>query len=92
MTPHTDLFGEPVRDFATDALGFLIAYAKRSRGQAFSPEEVIHAASMAGIQPHDGRKWGSVFSTASKEGYIRPEGLFRRYSSNGSMRPGWVGV
>lgn len=87
-----DLFGEPIRDFDTDALGFLISYARKCRNQAFSPEDVISAASMAGIQAHDGRKWGSVFSTASKEGYIRPEGLFRRSSSNGSLRPGWIGI
>lgn len=89
---NTDLFGDEIRSFETDAYGFLIAFAKRMRGQAFNPEEVIFAASEAGIQPLDGRKWGSVFAQASKDGYIRPEGLFRRVTSNGSMRPGWVGV
>lgn len=72
-----------------DAYGFLENYAKKTC-EPFSPEEVIHAAEQAGIVFQEKRAWGTVFSTASKDGLIRRAGLFPRSSSNGSVRPGWV--
>jgi len=37
--------------------------------------------------------WGGVFAQAAREGYIRrSEQLFPRTMSNGSLRPGWMGV
>ena len=94
MTPQTDLFGEPVRSFELDAFGFLIAYAKRSRGQPFCAEDVTVAALEAGIAPlSDLRQWGSIFSQASRDGYIRrSDVLFKRSMGNGSLAPGWVAV
>jgi len=49
MTPQsTDLFGAPVRSFEQDAEGFLIAYARKCKGQSFSAEDVTTAALAAG--------------------------------------------
>ena len=94
MTPKaTDLFGSPVRSFEQDAEGFLIAYACKCRGQSFSAEDVTTAALAAGIQPIDLRRWGTVFSQAAKDGYIRrSEVLFRRSMGNGTLAPGWTSV
>lgn len=40
-----------------------------------------------------GRAWGAVFIQAAREGYIRRSTeLFSRTTSNGSVRPGWVGL
>lgn len=87
-----DLFGEvPKQD--VDALGFLIKFARKRKGQAFSPEEVTLGAMDKGIVFADLRAWGGVFAQAAREGYIRrSEQLFPRTMSNGSLRPGWVGV
>lgn len=75
----------------TDALGFLIRWARRHRREPFSPEDVITAAAVAGIEFDEARQWGAVFKQAAKDGYIRRAGLFPRASSNHSVRPGWVG-
>jgi hypothetical protein len=94
MTVQLSIFGgapEPVRCFEQDAYGFLIAYAARNRGQAFSSEDVTLAALEAGLQPVDLRRWGSIFSQAAREGHIRrSEVLFPRSMGNGSLAPGWV--
>ena len=75
-----------------DALGYLIRFAKRSKGRAFSPEAVVQSAAQKGIAFDDLRAWGSVFTQAAREGHIRrSEQLFSRATSNGSVRPGWVG-
>lgn len=86
-----DLFGEvPKQD--VDALGFLIKFARKRKGQAFSPEEVTLGALEKGISFSDLRAWGGVFAQAAREGYIRrSQELFPRTMSNGSLRPGWVG-
>jgi hypothetical protein len=91
--PQTDLFGAPVRSFEQDAEGFLIAYARKCKGQSFSSEDVTTAALAAGIEPIDLRRWGTVFSQAAKDGYIRrSEVLYRRSMGNGTLAPGWIGV
>lgn len=84
---------EPVRCFEQDAYGFLVAYAKRNKGQPFSSEDVTLAALEVGIAPQDLRSWGSIFSQAARDGFIRrSEVLFPRSRGNGSLAPGWVGV
>lgn len=96
MNAQLSIFGgepEPVRSFEQDAYGFLIAFAKRNRGQSFCSEDVTLAALEAGIAPQDLRSWGSVFSQAARDGFIRrSEVLFPRSRGNGSLAPGWVGV
>lgn len=79
--------------FEADALGFLIAYAKRRPGQSFSAEDVTLAALQSGLAPVELRSWGAVFVQAAREGYIRrSDVLFRRSLGNGTLAPGWVGV
>lgn len=90
---HLDLFGEPIRKTDTDALGFLIRYAKASKGESFSSEHVTVAAQAVGIEFQEQRSWGAVFTQAAREGYIRrSDVLFSRSFGNGSLAPGWVGV
>ena len=86
-----DLFGT-VPKYETDALSYLIIFAHKNRGRAFSPEEVTLGAMNKGIAFADLRAWGGVFATAARDGYIRRSvELFPRAMSNGSLRPGWVG-
>jgi hypothetical protein len=90
-----DLFGDLIepRCFEADALGFLIAYAKRSKGQPFSAEDVTTAGLYAGVAPADLRAWGPVFAQAAREGYIRRSDVpYRRAFGNGTLALGWVGV
>ena len=91
---QTNLFGEPEkRSVDTDALGFLINFARRNRGQSFSAEMVTLSAMDSGIVFDEMRAWGTVFTTAAREGYIRrSDVLFARQLGNGSLSPGWVGV
>lgn len=92
MNLDNDLFGEPIRKTDTDALGFLIRYAQTHRGESFSSEHVTLAALDAGISFQEMRSWGSVFTQAAKDGYIRrSDVLFSRSMGNGSLAPGWVG-
>lgn len=94
MNMQLSIFGgepEPIRCFEQDAYSFLIAYAKRSRGQSFSSEDVTLAALDSGLAPMDLRAWGSIFTQAAREGYIRrSEVLFKRSMGNGSLAPGWI--
>lgn len=77
----------------TNHLGVVIAYSRLVKGQAFSPEEVIAWGNELGITFHDARSWGGVFIQAHQGGWIKPsKEMFRRASSNGSKRPGWIGV
>lgn len=95
MNTQLNIFGgsEPVRSFEQDAYGFLVDYARRCRGQSFSSEDVTLAALQAGLQPSDLRAWGSVFTQAARDGYIRrSDQLFRRSMGNNSLAPGWVGI
>jgi len=94
-TSQHDLFGAPPapRSFDKDALGFLIAYARKHRGRPFSAEHVTLAAQEKGIAPSDLRAWGAVFTTAARDGHIRrSDVLFQRSMGNGSLSPGWVAV
>ncbi len=80
-------------DFDKDALGFLISFAKRRKGQSFSAEQVTLAAMDKGIAPGDLRVWGKVFVQAAKAGYIRRSNeVFARQMGNGTLTLGWVGV
>lgn len=48
---------------------------------------------LRGLAPTDLRRWGTVFSPAAKDGYIRrSEVLFRRSMGNGTLAPGWTAV
>ena len=94
QTSQHDLFGAAPapRRFDQDALGFLISFARKHKGQPFSAEQVTLAAMDAGIAPvTDLRAWGAVFQQAARDGYIRrSEALFPRSLGNGSLSPGWV--
>jgi len=95
MKQQLDIFGNvsPMRSFDEDAMGFLISYARSSRGQSFSSEDVTVAALSTGLAPVDLRHWGKVFQQAARDGYIRrSDVLFKRSFGNGSLAPGWVGV
>jgi hypothetical protein len=76
-----------------DAYTFLCDFAKKKRNRidAWPPCLVIDLARLQGIEFADDRKWGPVFDRARKDGVIKRGGLFPRESSNGSMRPGWLG-
>lgn len=88
-----DPFGAPatkVDSFETDAMGFLIAYAKRMGLKSFSAEEVTLAAMKKGIASTDMRHWGAVFAQAAKDGAIkRSDKAYRRVMGNGTMALGW---
>jgi len=76
-----------------DPLTFLIRYARKKRGKAFSPEEVTLQADRHGVQMSDLRAWGGIFAQAAREGHItRSTELFSRTTSNGSVRPGWIAL
>lgn len=90
-----DLFGgsTATRSFDQDALGFLISFARKSKGQPFSAEQVTLAAMDRGIAPPDLRAWGSIFTQAARDGHIRrSDVLFSRSLGNGSLSPGWISV
>lgn len=79
------------RNFDQDALGFLISFARKHKGQPFSAEHVTLAAQEKGIAPSDLRAWGAIFTQAARDGHIRrSEVLFPRAMGNGSLAPGWV--
>lgn len=78
-------------DFDTDAMGFLLKYIRKTRGQPFCSEEVTLAAQKAGIVPADLRSWGKVYVQAARDGYIaRADVPFRRAMGNGTFTLGWV--
>lgn len=77
--------------FDQDALGFLISFARKHKGQPFSAEQVTLAAIERGIAPPDLRNWVRVFTQAARDGHIRrSEVLFPRAMGNGSLAPGWI--
>lgn len=95
MKTQMDIFGGTcaVRSFEDDAMGFLLAYVKRSRGQPFCAEDVTMAMIAAGIAPQDLRAVGPVFNQAAKDGLIRRSLVpFRRAFGNGSLTLGWEAV
>lgn len=95
MTRRTqpDLFGAPamtVDRFEQDAMGFLLAYAKRAGAKSFSAEEVTLAAMQKGITSSDLRHWGPIFNQAAKDGAIVRSGeTYRRVMGNGTLALGW---
>ena len=79
--------------FDQDALGFLIRFAKRSKGRAFCSEDVTLAAIEKGLAPADLRLWGAVFMQAAKDGYIRRSNtVHARVMGNGTKTLGWVAI
>lgn len=75
-----------------DAYTFLCRFARRHKRKPWSPEQAIGQASIHGIAFSDARHWGPVFNQARRDGVIKHAGMFPRESSNGSLRPGWVGI
>jgi hypothetical protein len=83
---------ERVNSFEDDAMGFLLAYVKRAKGQPFSAEEVTTSALIAGVSPSDLRMWGPVFAQAARDGFIRRSDVpYRRAMGNGTLALCWVG-
>lgn len=82
----------PTPDMPEDAYTFLVKFARRHKVKAWSPEQAIGQAVTRGIVFQDARAWGPIFERARREGVIKRAGLFSRASSNGSVRPGWVGL
>ena len=80
-----------MKTFDKDAIGFLLAFARKTKGQPFSAEHVSMAAEAKGIVSSDRRHWGRVFVTAAREGHIaRCDTPFRRVMGNGTITLGWV--
>lgn len=92
MAKQPDLLGQAPRSFENDAYGFLLGFIKRAKGP-FSAEHVTLAAVAQGIAPADMRSWGSIFTQAARDGYIRRSTtLFTRAMGHGSKAPGWERV
>jgi hypothetical protein len=90
-----ELFAEcdQPHSFEDEAMGFLLAYAKRSKGQPFSAEDVTTSALIAGVSPVDLRAWGPVFAQAARDGFIRRSDVaYRRSMGNGTLALGWMGA
>lgn len=83
---------EPKQAIPEDAYSFLVKFARRHKRKAWSPEQAIGQAITRGIVFQDARAWGPIFERARREGVIKRAGLFSRASSNGSVRPGWIGA
>ena len=92
MPKQQDLFGKAPRCFENDAYGFLIAFAKKASAP-FCSEDVTLAAIAKGIAPADLRSWGSIFTQAARDGYIRrSKKAFRRAMGNNTLTLGWERV
>lgn len=75
--------------FDKDALGFLLKFVRKQKGQPFCAESVTLAAINAGIAPPDLRHWGKIFVQAARDGYIsRCDVPFRRVLGNGTLTLG----
>ena len=82
-----------MKNFDKDGLGFLLKYARKTKGQPFSAEDVTLAAQIAGIAPPDLRNWGKLYAVAARHGYIRRcDTPFRRVLGNGTLTLGWVAI
>ena len=79
-------------DAEAAAFRFLKRYAKAHTTSPWSPEAAIEAAARKGIYFGNQRHWGKVFSMARDAQLIRQAEEFPRKTSNGSKRPGWIGV
>ncbi|OYV51708.1 MAG: hypothetical protein B7X10_00540, partial [Burkholderiales bacterium 21-58-4] len=84
---------KPARSFEKDGYGFLLKFARKTRGQPFCAESVTLAAERVGILPSDRRHWGKYFVQARNDGYIaRCDTVFRRELGNGTLTLGWVAL
>ena len=82
-----------MKNFATDSTGYLLKFARATKGQPFCSEDVTTAATAAGIVSNDVRNWGAVFRRAARDGYIaRCDTPFRRMHGNGTLTLGWVAI
>ncbi|PZQ77963.1 MAG: hypothetical protein DI563_02050 [Variovorax paradoxus] len=80
-----------MKSFEKDAYGFLLKFARKTKGRPFSAEQVTLAAKDAGVCPADMRHWGGIFNQAARDGYIaRCDKPFRRVMGNGTLTLGWV--
>lgn len=78
-----------------DFYAFVVNKIKRSRSfrqEPWPPGLMLELARLAGIEFQDERNSGPIFRQLQIDGYIKRAGLFPRESSNGSLRPGWIGV
>lgn len=78
-----------------DFYTFVVNKIKRSRSfrqEPWPPGLMLELARLAGIEFQDERNSGQVFRQLQIDGYIKRAGLFPRESSNGSLRPGWIGI
>jgi hypothetical protein len=82
-TVHEDFYSFAVRQ---------LCRRKALRIEPWPPGLLIDLAKAAGITFSDERNTGPVFDQLRRDGFIRRAGLFPRPSSNGSLRPGWVGI
>lgn len=75
--------------FGERAMRYLRWYVTCQTGP-FSAEAVSIGASIAGIEPKDGRAWGQIFRAAQREGLIRRSNtMIRRALGHGSYGPAW---
>ena len=78
-----------------DFYTFVVNKIKRSRSfrqEPWPPGLMLELARLAGIEFQDERNSGPIFRQLQVDGYIKRAGLFPRESSNGSLRPGWIGL
>lgn len=78
-----------------DAYSALCQFASSEarRERSWTPCEAIKIIGILyEVRFDDERHWGPIFRRAAREGVIKRAGLFPRASSNGSVRPGWIGV
>lgn len=88
------MFLDDIQPVRMDAYTALCTFASRPhrRQSPWAPCEAIHMiALLYEVRFENERHWGPIFRRAAKEGVIKRAGLFPRASSNGSVRPGWVG-
>lgn len=79
--------------FKKDGYGFLISFARKTKGKPFCAESVTLAAEKAGILPPDLRNWGKYFALAAREGYItRCSVVYERTMGHGSLTLGWMAL
>ena len=80
-------------NFDKDALGFLIRFAKRTKGKPFCSEDVTLSAIKKGLAPADLREWGKIFNQAARDGYIvRSNTVHSRSMGNHTKTLGWVAI
>jgi hypothetical protein len=82
-----------MKNFDKDSMGYLLKFARKSKGRPFCAEQVTMSAESEGITSGDKRHWGAVFTQAARDGYIaRCDTPFRRVMGNGTITLGWVAI